>query len=451
MRKIFLSICCVTLLWSCAKERLIREESYKEIEKSIQASNGYIVSVDSVAKIAQSLPRKFSNNPQTKSSGKVIKEIIPFTAFQKPLTKSIPLHENPMDNIYVVNYANNEGYAIISADTRVDEVIGYSDKGNITDTMSNPGMRIVMDLIPDYVTASINEWDEEDDYHDDTIPPVFPPVVDTVRRYSAWQWENVGPFITTTWDQGAPFNNLAPESGLGGRLSIGCVTTAMLQICAYHRFPQDISYNGTIYSPAWYLYATLPTGDSIRGYANGAYENTIANVSYYIAQQFNTQFSVEDGGVVYESDFLSGLNDLQYIHDGRVGYTFERVKEDLNNARPVLIRAEQENEEIGHRWIIDGYRRNYKIAEVYEEVYDYISEKLISETYLYTDIMYGNVYHLRLNWGWGGYNDGWYVSGIFGSNNRKNDNEFNDNATADDRTFNYDMSIIKNLRPYYQN
>ena len=64
--------------------------------------------------------------------------------------------------------------------------------------------------------------------------------------------------------------------------------------------------------------------------------------------------------------------------------------------------------------------------------------------------MYGNVYHLHLNWGWGGNNDGWYVSGIFGSNNRKNDNEFNDNATADDRTFNYDMSIIKNLRPYYQ-
>ena len=304
-----------------------------------------------------------------------------------------------------------------------------------------------MDLIPDYVTASINEWDEEDDYHDDTIPPVFPPVVDTVRRYSAWQWENVGPLIATRWDQKSPFNNLAPVLDNGDTALIGCVTTAMLQICAYHRFPQDISYNGTIYSPVWYLYATLPTGDSIKKYANGAYVNTIANVSYYIAQQFNTDFQI-GGSYVSPSDVGDGMSMLRYSYDRETDYNLAKVKQDINNGRPVYTIGN--NPDVGHAWIIDGYRRNYKIAEVYEEVYDYISEKLISETYLYTDIMYGNVCHLHINWGWDDMPDGWYVSGIFGRYNGKDDDEFDAVDSANYYTYQYNLKIFENLRPYYQ-
>ncbi len=44
-------------------------------------------------------------------------------------------------NIYVVNYADDGGFAILAADTLMETILAYSDQGNITDTMDNPGVR----------------------------------------------------------------------------------------------------------------------------------------------------------------------------------------------------------------------------------------------------------------------------------------------------------------------
>lgn len=44
-----------------------------------------------------------------------------------------------MENVYIVNYQNEEGFAVFTTDERLPQVIGYSDNGNITDTLNCPG------------------------------------------------------------------------------------------------------------------------------------------------------------------------------------------------------------------------------------------------------------------------------------------------------------------------
>lgn len=48
----------------------------------------------------------------------------------------------------------------------------------------------------------------------------------------------VGPLLTTVWDQGEPYNDWCP-TGDGGQCVVGCVATAFAQIMAYHEWPPE--------------------------------------------------------------------------------------------------------------------------------------------------------------------------------------------------------------------
>jgi PKD repeat protein len=73
------------------------------------------------------------------------------------------------------------------------------------------------------------QWDRflasPDEFEADLNKGVFSPM------------EQVGPLLTSSWDQNAPYNNYCPM-GDGGRCVVGCVATAAAQIMAYHRWPE---------------------------------------------------------------------------------------------------------------------------------------------------------------------------------------------------------------------
>jgi len=50
----------------------------------------------------------------------------------------------------------------------------------------------------------------------------------------------VGPYLTSLWDQGNPYNEFCPvdAAGPGGKALVGCVATAMAQIMYYYRWPE---------------------------------------------------------------------------------------------------------------------------------------------------------------------------------------------------------------------
>lgn len=134
-------------------------------------------------------------------------------------------------NIYVVNYADDGGFAILAADTLMETILAYSDQGNITDTMDNPGVRMFMEMIPGYAAAQLAHdpgWDSM------SMEDKYPAQSEILLRR---EYTQVGPFIPVRWNQTEPFNEginwpdmFTCNNTSNGKPVAGCVAIAMLNI-----------------------------------------------------------------------------------------------------------------------------------------------------------------------------------------------------------------------------
>lgn len=59
--------------------------------------------------------------------------------------------EQEQADVYIVNFANNEGYVVTSADGRVPGVLAYNSYGHLGDTITNPGQAILFGYMQDYI------------------------------------------------------------------------------------------------------------------------------------------------------------------------------------------------------------------------------------------------------------------------------------------------------------
>ena len=54
-------------------------------------------------------------------------------------------------DVYIVNFANNQGYVITSADRRIPSVLAYNSYGHLGDTITNPGQAILFSYMQAYI------------------------------------------------------------------------------------------------------------------------------------------------------------------------------------------------------------------------------------------------------------------------------------------------------------
>jgi PKD repeat protein len=117
---------------------------------------------------------------------------------------------------------------------------------------------------------------------------------------------DLGPLLTSTWHQGAPYNNFCPM-GDGGRTVVGCVATAAAQIMAYYHWPPQGSGRRTSYwggdhscghsTPPVYLRADFSdTYDwaNILDYCSvsspAAVQNAMAELCYEVGVAYNMDY-----------------------------------------------------------------------------------------------------------------------------------------------------------------
>lgn len=226
----------------------------------------------------------------------------------------------------------------------------------------------------------------------------------------------VGPLMQTQWGQSEPYNNLCPivDEAQGHTLT-GCANTALTQIMAYWKHPQQgfgsFSYywNPTKESPRFYhgdgfSQHTYDWNNMLNVYNEGEYTDAQAKAvaqlmsdvgivnqtgyGYYM-QLFlgGSEVTLGSGAVVntqlfpkffnYDADSIQEVLlkiDTFYFDTEKMLEMMafeERIKADLRKNRPVFLVVTSLN----HAVVIDGY-----------------SDK--------------NYYHV--NFGWGGKSDGWY-------------------------------------------
>lgn len=274
-------------------------------------------------------------------------------------------------------YAFNleQGYIIVSGDDEMTELVGYAENGFFDAENVPPQMQLWLDRYAEYVAAvQCGKAKARKILLSDS-----PSVV-------------VEPLVTTKWNQDAPFNNFAPEytddNNNTQRCATGCAATAMAQIMKFHNWPEQgvghYSYEhqsfGTIssnFSEHVYDWTNM-----IDRYNNGEYSNVQADAVALLMKDcgvsLNMNYGPVSGASIY-SYYPAFKNYFRYSsrtvnRSGCETAEFTKIiTDELQEGRPIIYCGT--GEDGGHAFVVDGYDTNY---------------------------------FLHVNWGWGGYSDGYF-------------------------------------------
>ena len=151
--------------------------------------------------------------------------------------------------VYVFNFEDNNGFAIVSGDNRVGSVLALTENGNIYEGMevNNPGLAIFLERLEVYYKETINASQSEDANSTSGTGNSVPSYtrssetgIDIGCQQPVSRWVNdavYGTIIPAKWGQGAPYNDKCPHQD-----KAGCVPVAVAQIMYHHGYPA--SYNG---------------------------------------------------------------------------------------------------------------------------------------------------------------------------------------------------------------
>jgi hypothetical protein len=263
----------------------------------------------------------------------------------------------------------NPGFIIISADDAYTPVIGYSFEG-----------KFILENAPaNYKGFILN-------YADEILYARTKQIEPTPEFIAAWAElrsedyntldisrdnRDVAALLTSTWDQGSPYNMYCPEdpAGPGGHTWAGCVATCMAQIMYYWRYPET----GT--SQHCYIPGHISYGQQCADFANTNYNwngmiNSIDNrhpeanaeLQYHCAVSVNMNFD-PDGSGAQSSNVPGSLNlYLRYNHAEfreKQDYTqsgwIALLKADIDLAHPLYYSGYNSSYE-GHAFVCDGYQ-----------------------------------------------------------------------------------------------
>lgn len=274
-------------------------------------------------------------------------------------------------------YAFNleQGYVIVSGDDEMTELVGYAENGFFDAENVPPQMQLWLDGYAEYVAAVQSGKAKARKILLSDSPSVV-----------------VEPLVTTKWNQDAPFNNFAPEytddNNNTQRCATGCAATAMAQIMKFHNWPeQGVGY----YSYEHQSFGTISSNFSehvydwsnmIDRYNNGEYSNVQADAVALLMKDcgvsLNMNYGPESGASIY-SYTPAFKNYFRYSsrtvnRSGCETAEFTKIiTDELQEGRPIIYCGT--GEDGGHAFVVDGYDTNY---------------------------------FLHVNWGWGGYSDGYF-------------------------------------------
>lgn len=300
---------------------------------------------------------------------------------------------SPSDAYYVFNN-DAGGFVIIAGDDAVTPVLGYTSTGSFDAENLPDGLK---DLLKSYERqiAALG-----DNY-----------VANQTATRAAFTGEKL--LKTAEWNQMAPFNKYTPNNYV-----TGCVATAGAIVMKHHGYPakgtgsHSYTWNGKTLTANFehdYDWASMPA--KYDG-TNDADFDGVARLMADLGVAVEMNYA-KDGSGSYIGDLVtalqkyygySKLSHLMAIEDVGAEAWNSRLREEIDANRPVLYAASDPNTGGGHAFVIDGYK---------------------DESF-------------SVNWGWGGYCDGFYKIGALNP-------ESEGNPTGD--KYNVGQSAVFGMEP----
>ncbi|NQV02714.1 MAG: Spi family protease inhibitor, partial [Bacteroidia bacterium] len=167
---------------------------------------------------------------------KVCQYVEPIEYSEIGIAESMPWQEGNTTLLYIFNMKPS-GFVIVSGNRAMTPVFGYNHTGLYRADNQPPNVSYWIGHYADQVKFA----------HDAQLTPSDAVNV-SWEKYLADDFQSrdigqmvtqVGPLLTSAWDQGWPYNINCPEDpfGPGGHALAGCVATAQVQLMYYWRWP----------------------------------------------------------------------------------------------------------------------------------------------------------------------------------------------------------------------
>lgn len=284
---------------------------------------------------------------------------------------------------YVFPFGENKGFAIVSGDDDMPEIVGYADHG----TYDANNMPAAMAAFLNNYRATIEAVKQGNASAIKNIAEAKALRANNTRATTA-----VSPLLgDIKWNQSEPYNNMCPKYDGTNLSATGCVATAMAQVMMYWKYPKELKADINEYKTYTHK---LPVAGELKGqkydwdnmlptYTNNNYTQTqadaVAKLMLHCGKAVEMDYGEESGAIVtpgrlakyfgYDSDLMLNLM--------RTCFTLAEwtaiIDKELQAKRPILYSGITTNG--GHQFVCDGSDGN-------------------------------GLYHI--NWGWGGYQDGYF-------------------------------------------
>lgn len=294
---------------------------------------------------------------------------------------------------YVFNNGNN-GFVIISGDDATYPVLGYSDSGSYEEKKQASNFVKWMENYKQQIRYVV----QNDIQATAEIKQDWSNILNKVSSFKNSQ--AVSALVTTKWSQSPYVNDLCPPDQAAGEYNgyhavAGCPATAMAQIMKFWNYPTNgqgfHSYNhdeyGTLsanFASTTYDWASMPNVVS-------ASNNAVATLMYHCGVAVEMNYGPQSSGSYVILDYTQSPEQCSeyayktyFDYDAttlkglmRENYTDTEwknlLKADLDAGMPIQYAGFGQG---GHTFVCDGYDNN-----------DYF----------------------HMNWGWGGYADGYFL------------------------------------------
>ena len=318
-----------------------------------------------------------------------------------------------MEPFYIFNAKGQKGFVIVSGDDRTEPILGYSEKGEISEKNMPENLKYWLECYE----IQMKSLDQDK-------------AAGSRGATQSASKAAVAPLIQSKWDQGEPYNYMCPSAEVqevDGEVSFtyadydevgynpnqrcvtGCVATAMAQVMRYWEWPASCGAIGDINIGEWVNQGTDENPDwqfvvdhSFHGLEGTLFDWNNMSLTYsssepeesasakavstlmrYCGQAVNMDYGLGvyggSGANVYASDMVNTFGYSKNAKDvNRYLFTVadweNLIYNELSNGRPVLYGGSSASG--GHQFICDGYDGN-------------------------------GLFHF--NWGWSGSSDGYFV------------------------------------------
>lgn len=386
MKRFSLILMLALTLCACANE-----DDYN-LPNDSEAVESFSITPDEAAGIALDFATAMREGEQTRTGANEVlsvHNVQPLRSGNITTRSEISGTEISIDTLlYVVNFSDEQGFALVAADKRTTPIYAIADSGSLDfdnlGSEENIGFLLFLEGAVGKIVQDVNTND----------------AIETRATTNGWTIiEKYPAMLKTKWNQTAPYNMYCPNNRY-----TGCTVTATAQILSYYQTIGSVSWsdNGSSGSATLNWSRIISDCEKNAGKLNTtsyyASSSEVAHLMRYLGVAMDADYDA-DGTGVNKKKPINWMNDWGDLNATKLAdYSASPVINAIKNNKLVYARGNSGRKKFlgitvsytgGHAWVYDGY----------------VSASSGGTT--------SNLLHC--NWGWGGYQDGYYISGAFNS------------------------------------